>query len=72
LKPGCEPGLLGVEVVAPVFAPGRGLKLFRFRAVLIACNVAPVFAPGRGLKQRRVARLEVGGVSPRCSHRGAD
>ena len=36
--------------VAPVFAPGRGLKLMRLRSLSRLTRVAPVFAPGRGLK----------------------
>jgi len=42
--------------VAPVFAPGRGLKPNRERESKIEWLVAPVFAPGRGLKLAQTGR----------------
>jgi len=39
--------------VAPVFAPGRGLKRAESRRSSSGPPVAPVFAPGRGLKLAR-------------------
>jgi len=60
------------SLVAPVFAPGRGLKLTDSGLGQAGEDVAPVFAPGRGLKQASYYWRLWGRVSPRCSHRGAD
>ena len=58
--------------VAPVSAPGRGLKRVKTQTQATGTPVAPVSAPGRGLKHRSGECGLAVYKSPRCPHRGAD